>query len=307
MKRSHHRSSGETQPHQVGRTSQPVPSGESTYDEITGKPLYHYTTRSRLIGILDAGEIKPTTVGVFPPELPAAWLSTATDWENTATSAIMVQGVRKTATLAEMVECDGCLVRIQIHPQRVRLIPPAKFRECLKVSKQMLTSLVKVAQESGSKPHQWRAVAGPIPLDAFVGVETAVETNPIVWTPVENWKSGGLGSGSTSAHPSAQSFDSPGGPLPNMEEQPGFRATIEVMKTPAFIEIIKKVDVVLTFPTSPEWNPQIAYGKRTFERIASGDSIVSLHTAKLLIDWTTQEPEHLIALLRHYRGECDFS
>lgn len=306
MKKRRETPYGKYQNHCTNNPPQPVPSGEAASARVTGKPLYHYTTRSRMIGILDAGEIKPTAVGVFPPEIPAVWISTATDWEHTATNGIMVQGVRKKATLAEMVECDGYLVRIQIHPQRVRLIPPAKFRESLKVSKQMLTSLIKVAQESGSKPHQWRAVAGPIPLDAFVGVETAVETNPIVWTPVENWKSGGLGCGCTSAHPSAQSFDSPGEPLPNLEEQPTIRATIEVMKTPAFIETIKKVDVVLTFPTSPEWNPQVAYGKRTLERIASGDSIIGLHTAKLLIDWTTQEPEHLVALLRHYRGECDF-
>lgn len=92
----------------------------------------------------------------------------------------------------------------------------------------------------------------------------------------------------------------------NLNNLPTFRATIEAMKTPRFIECIKKAGVILTFPTSPEWNPQIAYGTQTLQRIASGGLPTRVDTISLTIDWTTEEPEHLVALLRQIKGKCDF-
>ncbi|MCB1129556.1 MAG: hypothetical protein KDN05_00405 [Verrucomicrobiae bacterium] len=77
------------------------------------------------------------------------------------------------------------------------------------------------------------------------------------------------------------------------------------MKTPGFLEAVKTADVILTFPTSPEWNPQIAYGTQKLQLIASGTSARFLHIVALVIDWTTVEPEYLAALLRQIKGECD--
>ena len=91
----------------------------------------------------------------------------------------------------------------------------------------------------------------------------------------------------------------------NLENLPKIRATILTMKTPSFIAGVEKADVILTFPTSSEWNPQIAYGTQTLQRIASGGLAKSYVTLCITIDWTTNEPEHLIALLRHIKGTCD--
>jgi hypothetical protein len=91
----------------------------------------------------------------------------------------------------------------------------------------------------------------------------------------------------------------------NLENLPKCRATIETMKTQEFIDALKNVDVILTFPTSPEWNPQIAYGTKTLERIVKDNALCVLNMLGLVIDWTTNEPETLIALLRHIKGECD--
>lgn len=90
------------------------------------------------------------------------------------------------------------------------------------------------------------------------------------------------------------------------KDLPKFRATIEVMKTTSFVDRVKNAGIILTFPTSPEWNPQIAYGTQTLQRIASHGPPTMIATLCLEIDWTTDEPEYLIALLRHVKGKCDF-
>jgi hypothetical protein len=91
----------------------------------------------------------------------------------------------------------------------------------------------------------------------------------------------------------------------NLESLPMFRATIEAMKTPSFIESVKSAEIILTYPTSPEWNPQIAYGTQTLQRIVSSGIASMACTLCLVIDWTSEEPEHLIAVLRAIKGNCD--
>ncbi len=90
-----------------------------------------------------------------------------------------------------------------------------------------------------------------------------------------------------------------------VENFPKFRATIEVMSTANFREHVTSAELILTYPASPEWNPQIAYGKQKLEHIVSSGSASMLRTLCLVIDWTSMEPEYLIALLRHIKGECD--
>ena len=92
----------------------------------------------------------------------------------------------------------------------------------------------------------------------------------------------------------------------NWESLPKFRATIEAMKSPSLIEHVKSAEIILTFPTSPEWNPQIAYGTQTLQRIVSSGVATMVCTLCLVIDWTTEEPEYLIAVLRAIKGKCDF-
>jgi len=92
----------------------------------------------------------------------------------------------------------------------------------------------------------------------------------------------------------------------NLDGLPMFRATIEAMKTPSFIQSVKSAEIILTYPTSPEWNPQIAYGTQTLQRIVSSGIATMVGTLCLVIDWTTEEPEYLIAVLRAIKGKCDF-
>jgi hypothetical protein len=91
----------------------------------------------------------------------------------------------------------------------------------------------------------------------------------------------------------------------HVDDIPKFRATIEVMSTESFREQVTSAELIMTYPASPEWNPQIAYGKQKLEHIVSSGSASMLRTLCLVIDWTSMEPEYLIALLRNIKGECD--
>jgi hypothetical protein len=150
------------------------------------KSVYHYTTADRFQGICKSGEIIPATAGVMPPEKPAVWLSVASEWEHTATKRNTAE--QRAATLAEMVQACGCLVRIEIDPAQVKLILPLKLRESLKINKRTMDGLLKAAKDAGANPMDWRAVVDSIPLTAFVRVEAANEIAPIQWVKINGYE-----------------------------------------------------------------------------------------------------------------------
>jgi hypothetical protein len=145
------------------------------------KPIYHYTTADRFMMILESEEITPATVRVIPPEIPAVWLSIAPKWEATATKGIIDEGIQRNATFEEMIQSCGSLVRIEIDPCQVRVIPPLKLREALRIPRPVFHGLTQAARSVGANPMEWRAVAGEIPLSAFLRVELCKETSPLRW------------------------------------------------------------------------------------------------------------------------------
>lgn len=147
------------------------------------RPVYHYTSGLRLAGILRDGHIRPSTAGLLPPMVPAVWLSTATAWENAATKGAMQDGVMRPASLTEMIGMLGGLVRIEIDPDRVDLIPPALFRQRLRLPAEAVTRLKRAASLLRANPAEWRAVAGCIPAAAFMQIETATRCDPLAWHP----------------------------------------------------------------------------------------------------------------------------
>jgi len=145
------------------------------------KPLYHYTTADRLAMILMAEKITPSATGVSFPAIPAVWLSTAADWEPTATREIIEDGKTRRATLAEMIESAGALARIEIDPRQIAIIEPLRLSERLRIQKMAFESLMNAARNVGANPVGWRAVAGPIPLSAFLRIELSKEHDPLCW------------------------------------------------------------------------------------------------------------------------------
>ncbi len=146
-------------------------------------PLYHYTTCDRFLRIIASREIRPATAHVEPSEIPAVWLSSAPVWEPSATKGVIEDGVRRQASLAELIGLCGCLVRIEIDPTAVRLIEPGAFRDALRIPPSVHDRLITAGLEMGADPEHWRAVAGPVPLTAFRRIEFTIEADPPKWIP----------------------------------------------------------------------------------------------------------------------------
>jgi hypothetical protein len=146
-------------------------------------PVYHYTTGDRFLRIVAARAIQPATAHVAPPEIPAVWLSSAPVWEPSATKGVIEDGVRRQASLAELIGLCGCLIRIEIDPAAVRMLEPGAFREALRIPRVVHDRLLAAGLEMGADPAQWRAVAGPVPLTAFRSIEFSVEPDPPQWLP----------------------------------------------------------------------------------------------------------------------------
>jgi hypothetical protein len=146
-------------------------------------PLYHYTTGDRFLRIIASRAILPATAHVEPPEIPAVWLSSAPVWEPSATKGVIEDGVRRQASLAELIVLCGCLVRIEIDPARVCLLGLAAFRDALRIPEDVHDRLIAAGLEMSAKPNDWSAVAGPVPLTASRRIEFTVEADPPQWIP----------------------------------------------------------------------------------------------------------------------------
>jgi hypothetical protein len=96
---------------------------------------------------------------------------------------VIEDGVRRQASLAELIGLCGCLVRIEIDPASVRLIGPSGFRDALRIPEHVHARLIAAGLEMGADPADWSAVAEPIPLTAFRRIEFSVESNPPKWIP----------------------------------------------------------------------------------------------------------------------------
>jgi hypothetical protein len=110
-------------------------------------------------------------------------LSSAPVWEPSATKGVIEDGVRRQASLAELIGLCGCLVRIEIDPSVVSWLGPSEFREALCIPEDVHHRLIAAGLEMGANSADWSAVAGPVPLTAFRRIEFSVEANPPKWIP----------------------------------------------------------------------------------------------------------------------------
>lgn len=132
--------------------------------------LFHYTTLGRFKFIEHDGLIKPATAYVKFNERPAVWFSTHPSWEPTASKLIHTWGGVRRATIKQMIDNDGGLVRIEIAPETA----PYCWREFKirsGVSSKVIKGLVRAATEQGAKPSQWFVSFDPVPRDKWLAVE----------------------------------------------------------------------------------------------------------------------------------------
>ena len=83
------------------------------------------------------------------------------------------------------------------------------------------------------------------------------------------------------------------------------RATVELMKSEVFTKLIQCSDIIMTYPTNTDWDPQIAYGAKALEEITKSGKSRQMAVLKLIIDWTSDEPEHLAAILIMLKGHSE--
>ncbi len=134
-----------------------------------------HATGDRFLRIVASQAILPATAHLEPPEIPAVWLSSAPVWEPSATKGVIEDGVRRQASLAELIGLCGCLVRIEIDPSVVAWLGLFAFREALRIPEDVHHQLIDAGLEMGANPSDWSAVAGPVPLTAFRRIEFSVE------------------------------------------------------------------------------------------------------------------------------------
>jgi hypothetical protein len=79
----------------------------------------------------------------------------------------------------------------------------------------------------------------------------------------------------------------------------------EIIHDRGFIKRLKAADVVMAVPTSPEWNPQVAFGSHVLRRIEKTGKVEELGVLRLIVNWESDEPEALCAALIVTKGSCD--
>lgn len=125
---------------------------------------WHYTTGEKFEGIKRSGYIHPATANVPEHERPVVWFSLNQHFEETARKGIIdpATGQRRWATLAEMRELCGGLVRIGVPAHS--LLTGEALRRKARMSSAVWRSLVKVGTEQGADPAQWFGIAGAVDL-----------------------------------------------------------------------------------------------------------------------------------------------
>ena len=151
---------------------------------------WHYTTGHLLDAILADEEIRPTTVGVETGDLdeqtvtalerivatgkaegvaipfkerPAVWFSNRETWEPTASKGIVDArtSIKRTATIAEMIELGGGLARIGIEAEG--LATWFQHRKTSGMSPATARALVQAAVKVGANPGDWLVHYGAVP------------------------------------------------------------------------------------------------------------------------------------------------
>lgn len=131
---------------------------------------WHYTTGQKLKLILESGVLKPTAIGVRPPELPLLWFSSAPYWEPTACKAILTgPGTIRTLTMRETYAyCEG-LVRFGYDSSK--LWRGAELLKKSRMRQRDWDGLVREGLRQKANPAQWFGTAQALPLEEMVTIE----------------------------------------------------------------------------------------------------------------------------------------
>lgn len=136
--------------------------------------LYHYTIGLKVPSILTEGCIRTTPSKPVRPERAIAWLSSNSDYENTALKiGVDRAGNASVMTLPEMDQFGGGVWRVafDVEPAAAGLLPWEPLWKASKMGFGMAQRLARRAGECSANPGDWWGSFKPIALTR----ETVVE------------------------------------------------------------------------------------------------------------------------------------
>lgn len=130
------------------------------------KMAWHYTTGEKFFQISKTGILLPAIAGVVPPERPIVWFSLNQKFEPTARKGINRNGQQVTATLEEMHQLAGGLVRFGVEPTKLLHIEALKRKA--RINAHTWRRLCAAAVDVGADPGLWFGCLDPLPVDGLV-------------------------------------------------------------------------------------------------------------------------------------------
>lgn len=133
--------------------------------------VWHYTTGQRLADIIISQEIRPATAFVDANEKPVVWFSTSPDWEEVANKMLQeADGSIQKLSKQETARLASPPARICIKPS----VAPYIWEDYVKLSgirKDIVKSLIEVAEEVGSDVRKWRVSFSPVSISEWIDIE----------------------------------------------------------------------------------------------------------------------------------------
>jgi hypothetical protein len=137
---------------------------------------WHYRTGQKFFLIINSGFLRPTDIGVNPPEMPILWFSLNQYWENTANKGWHQDGITRTLSMQETYERAGGLIRFGIEVKR--LYVGAELKRKARMNNRTWKALYDEGIAKFAKPSEWCGAIEPIPID---GLTVEVMSEKFVW------------------------------------------------------------------------------------------------------------------------------
>ncbi len=133
---------------------------------------WHYTKGVTLFHIINDGQIRRSAQGVTGGERHCVWFSRCTTWEGSATMGVVGQGVRRDATIAEMVTALGPLVRLEVSVQIARYTWQ-EHRQIGQIEPRSADVLEEAGRRLGADPGNWRVSYDDVSTKDVLGIEAS--------------------------------------------------------------------------------------------------------------------------------------
>ncbi len=126
---------------------------------------WHYTTGEKFYQISNNHELRPSNIGVLPPEKPILWFSTNQYWENTANKATRENGEIVRLTMEETRRLGAGLVRFGVGVRSIPLHPWLKLWKKARMPREQAQQLEVVGRQQNADPSEWYGTTATIPIE----------------------------------------------------------------------------------------------------------------------------------------------